>query len=204
MSDFFHPSIFFVSSAVLLCLLPGRIGRWLPPVASALAVISVLSMSSGVHDRITYLGLTLTMGRVDALSLVFAHVFAIQALIGFIYALHVEDKWQHVAASMYISGAFGCTFAGDFLTLFIFWEVMSVSSTFLVWLRRVDASTKAGIRYFLFHTFGGLLLLAGYLLRYKATGTYAFKSIMPSAAPHYDYLIILVFCVNAAVISHHT
>jgi multicomponent Na+:H+ antiporter subunit D len=152
---------------------------------------------------LTYLGLTLGLGRVDALATVFAHVFAIQALIGFIFALHVEDRWQHVAACMYIAGAFGCTFAEDYVTLFIFWELMSVASTFLVWLRRVPASTRAGIRYFLFHTLGGLLLLAGLLLRHQATGSFAFEAADPAAAQFYDMLIMLGFCVNAAVIPLH-
>ena len=139
----------------------------------------------------------------DALSMVFAHVFAIQALIGFIFALHVEDRWQHMAACLYIAGAFGCTFAGDYVTLFIFWELMSVSSTFLVWLRRVPASTRAGMRYFLFHVLGGLFLLAGLLLRYQATGTFAFEAADPGAARLWDILIMLGFCVNAAVIPLH-
>ena len=164
MIEFFHPSLFFVVCAAAVWLLPGRLGRWLPPVAAALAIASVLAMQPGAYTRFSYLGLTLGLGRVDSLSMVFAHVFAIQALIGFIFALHVEDRWQHVAACMYIAGAFGCTFAEDYVTLFIFWELMSVASTFLVWLRRMPASTRAGIRYFLFHILGGLLLLAGLLL----------------------------------------
>ena len=155
MNEFFHPSIFFIVCALVVWVLPGRIGRWLPPLAAALAIISVVGMPHGVFARIHYLNLELIMGRVDTLSIVFAHVFAIQALIGFIYALHVDDRWQHMAACMYIAGSFGCVFAGDFATLFIFWEMMSISSTFLVWLRRADASTMAGIRYFLFHILGG-------------------------------------------------
>ena len=156
-------------------------------------------MPHGTFLQLTYLGLGLSLGRVDALSMVFAHVFAIQALIGFIYALHVEDRWQHVAACLYIAGAFGCAFAGDYVTLFIFWELMSVSSTFLIWLRRVPASTRAGMRYFLFHAMGGLFLLAGLLLRYQATGTFAFEAADPGAARLWDILIMLGFCVNAAV-----
>jgi len=202
-TEFLHPSLFFVACAAAVWLLPGRLGRWLPPVAAALAISSVLAMQPGTYTRFNYLGLTLGLGRVDALSTVFAHVFAIQALIGFIFALHVEDRWQHVATCMYIAGAFGCTFAEDYVTLFIFWELMSVASTFLVWLRRVPASTRAGIRYFLFHILGGLLLLAGLLLRHQATGTFAFEAADPAAARFYDTLIMLGFCVNAAVIPLH-
>ncbi len=201
--DFVHPSIFFVACAAAVWVLPGRLGRWLPPAAAALAIAAVLGMQPGSYARIPYLGLTLGMGRVDALATVFAHVFAIQALIGFIFALHVEDRWQHVAACMYIAGAFGCTFAADYVTLFIFWELMSVASTFLIWLQRAPASTRAGIRYFLFHILGGLLLLAGLLLRHQATGSFAFDAVDPAGARFYDTLILLGFCVNAAVIPLH-
>lgn len=203
MNAFFHPSIVFVACALAVWVLPGRVGRWLPPVASALAIVFVLAMPSGTFMQLGYLGFNLTMGRVDALSMVFAHVFAIQALIGFIYALHVEDRWQHMASSLYIAGAFGCTFAGDYLTLFIFWELMSVSSTFLVWLRRAPASTKAGMRYLLFHILGGLFLLGGLLLRYQVTHDFAFVAVDPSAARYYDILIMIGFCVNAAVVPLH-
>lgn len=202
-SDFLHPSLFFLVCAGLVWLLPGKLGRWLPPLAGALAILAVLSMRHGDYAHFRYLGLDLGAGRVDALAVVFAHVFAIQALIGFIYALHVEDKWQHMAACLYIAGAFGCLFANDFVVLFIGWELMSVSSTFLVWLRRCPASTGAGIRYFLFHTLGGLCVLAGLLLRHQALGTWAFTAIDPASAQYFDYLIMVGFCVNAAVIPLH-
>lgn len=203
MTEFIHPAIMFAGCAILVLFLPVKIGRWFPPIAASIAVFCVVNMPQGSFATVNYLGMTMKLGRVDALSLVFAHVFAIQAVIGFIFAFHIEDRAQHVAACMYITGAFGSVFAADYPTLFIFWELMSVSSTFLVWLRRAPASTKAGFRYFLFHTFGGLLLLAGLLLRYKATGSWAFDAVLPADAKYYDYLTMLGFCVNAAVIPLH-
>lgn len=203
MSAFIHPSLFFIACALVVWALPSRLTRWVPILAAGFAVSAVLSMVPGSYAKIPYLGLGLNLGRVDKLSMVFAHVFAIQALIGFVFAFHVKDKWQHIAAAMYIAGAFGCTFAGDFVALFIFWELMSVSSTFLVWLNRNPASIKAGMRYFLFHTLGGLLLLAGLLLKYRATGSFAFEAADPAVTHLYDVLIMLGFCVNAAVIPLH-
>ena len=66
-----------------------------------MAIASVVALTLGPDGprdlaSIHYLGQTLSLGRVDALSLVFAHVFAIQSLIGFIYALHVPDRGQHM------------------------------------------------------------------------------------------------------------
>ena len=202
-SGFIHPSLFFAALAALLLVWRGQSYKWLLPLPGILAILAVVSMKSGTYASFDYLGLKLTMGRVDRLSIIFAHVFAIQATIGFVYAMHVKDRAQHVAAAMYVGGSFGCTFAGDYLTLFIFWEIMSVASTFLVWLARNPLSTRAGFRYFLFHIMGGLFLLAGMLLRYKAVGNFDFLPVAQGAALYYDYLILIGFCVNAAVVPLH-
>ncbi len=207
LSNFFHPSIGFFAAAMLLLLVKSenhKVWRWLLPLPPVLAIIAVIFlMKDGVHGVHRYLGLELTFGRVDKLSLVFANIFAIQSLIGMIYAMHLKDRAQHFAACFYVGGAFGCVFAGDYVTLFIFWEMMSVASTFLVWLNRSERSTRAGFRYFLFHILGGLFLLAGMLLRHNALGTFAFTPVAPGAAQFYDYMIMIGFCVNAAVLPLH-
>ena len=38
MNEFFHPAIFLIVCALVVWVLPGRIGRWLPPLAAALAI----------------------------------------------------------------------------------------------------------------------------------------------------------------------
>ncbi len=208
---FLHPSIGFLALALVMAFLKNehyQAWRWLllaPPVVAIASVVALTMGPDGPRDlaSLQYLGQTLRLGRVDALALVFAHVFAIQSLIGFIYALHVPDRGQHMAACLYVAGGFGCVFAGDYLTLFIFWEIMSIGSVFLVWLRRTPQSTAAGFRYFLFHIFGGLFLLGGLLLRHAAIGTFAFTAVAPDAARYFDYIILIGFLVNAAFVPLH-
>ena len=142
-SDFIHPSWAFIALALIVPLLKGTWWRGLLLVPPTIALAAVVSMSSGAHGLVTYLGLDLVLGRVDRLSVVFGHVFAIQSLVAMIYAFHVKERAHHAAACLYVAGAFGCVFAGDYLTLFIFWELMSVASTFLVWLNRRAASTRS-------------------------------------------------------------
>ena len=204
-TEFFHPAWAFIALALALpWMKPEKKGwGWLLLVPPVIALVAVIRMDHGRYGLVSYLGADLVLGRVDKLSVVFASVFAIQSLIGMIYAMHLKSRGHHAAASLYVAGAFGCVFAGDYLTLFIFWELMSVSSTFLVWLNRRDSSVQAGFRYFLFHTLGGLFLLGGLLLRWKATGTLAFDAIDPAGAQLYDWLILTGFCVNAAVVPLH-
>jgi Formate hydrogenlyase subunit 3/Multisubunit Na+/H+ antiporter, MnhD subunit len=182
-SSFIHPALGFLALALILPVLPGRQWKWLLLLPPVIAIWSIFTVEPGVYGMVPYLGQQMIWGRVDKLSIVFAQVFAIMSLIGMFYALHVEDKAQHIAASLYVAGGFGCVFAGDYLTVFLFWELMSIGSTFLVFLNRTRESVLAGFRYFLYHTIGGLFLLGGMLLRYKATGTFAFEHILPTGAP---------------------
>ncbi|HBE95318.1 MAG TPA: Na(+)/H(+) antiporter subunit D [Desulfovibrio sp.] len=202
-SSFIHPALGFLALALILPFLPGRQWKWLLLLPPIIAIWSIFTVEPGVYGTIPYLGQQLIWGRVDKLSIVFAQVFAIMSLIGMVYAMHVEDKGQHIAASLYVAGGFGCVFAGDLLTVFLFWELMSIGSTFLVFLNRTRESVLAGFRYFLYHTVGGLFLLAGLLLRYKATGSFAFDLVAPTAGQYYDWLILIGFCVNAAVVPLH-
>ncbi|EPR43616.1 NADH/Ubiquinone/plastoquinone (complex I) [Desulfovibrio sp. X2] len=210
---FYHPAVAFIALAVALPFFPPRLfksWRLLLPIPAILAIWSVFSMEfmsdpASIHASLHWMGFTLNIGRVDALSLVFANVFAIQALLGFTYAFHVKEKAQHISAALYVGGAFGCVFAGDYLTLFAFWELMSVASTMLI-VTNCNANkraARAGLWYFLVHTAGGLLMLAGLLLRYKAIGTYSFDPVAPGNMQYYDWLILFGFGVNAAFIGLH-
>jgi len=116
-----------------------------------------------------------------------------------IYSLHVDDDAQHVAALTYAGAALGVTFAGDFLTLFLFWELMALSAALIVWLRRERAATAAGFRYLLVHVFGGLCLLGGIVLYWSHTGTLAFGDLSRDAGSAAFVLILIAFLLNAAV-----
>ncbi len=147
----------------------------------------------------SYLGFDLVFGKVDQLTRVFLHVFTIMALIGCIYGLHVKETGQHIAAFLYVAGSLGVTLCGDYVTLFIFWELMAVASTFLIWYRKKKRSVQAGFRYLLVHVTGGLILLAGIFLRYKNIHDLSFVRIAVEGASVADYLIMIGFMLNAAV-----
>ena len=194
-----HPAIFYILGAILTPFLKGKVKQTFILLIGAAAFLSVVSMPQGVYGVVRFLGQDLIFGRVDKLSLVFAHVFTLMAFIGFIYSLHIKDDGQHVAALLYVGGSIGATFAGDYVTLFIFWEIMAFASVFLVLFRRTKESVDAGYRYLLVHVVGGLFLLAGIVLRYGETGSFVFGPIAQEGATYTAYLIMIGFCLNAAV-----
>ena len=91
------------------------------------------------------------------------------------------------------------TFAGDLLSLYVFWELMAISSVLLVWLRRERSAVAAGFRYLLVHMFGGLVLLAGIVIHWSQTGSLAFDDMEAFSGGMAWTLILVAFLLNAAV-----
>ena len=197
-----HPSAILLAGAVILPCLPKAWRKIFLVLVPLLAFADVVSMQghNGVFGSLRFLDATMIFGRVDALSMVFAYIMSLMCIIGTVYGLHVENPLEQSAAWVYVAGSLGVIFCGDYLTLFLFWEIMAFSSVFLVWFRRRKESLATGYRYLLVHTAGGLMLLAGIVLRYKATGgDMSFGPIGVDSPQLYTWLILAGFLLNAAV-----
>jgi multicomponent Na+:H+ antiporter subunit D len=197
--EWVHPGLLLIAGAWILPFCKGATKRALMILLPAAAVVDCVLIQPGTHGVVRFLGQELVFGRADRLSLVFSCVFALVALIGMVYSLHVNDDAQHVAALTYAGAALGAVFAGDFLSLFLFWELMAISAAGIVLLRRQPAAVAAGFRYLLIHTFGGLCLLAGIALHWTRTGSLTFADLSPYAGSAAFALILIAFLVNAAV-----
>ena len=128
-----------------------------------------LGLESGDHAQFELFGLTLTLVRVDGLSRIFVVIFHIAALLASIYSLYLRDHFQPLLGVFYAGASLGVVLAGDFWTLFLFWEVAAVASAALVWMRRSRRSLGAGLRSLAMQMVSGVLLLAGIvLLRHDA------------------------------------
>ncbi len=196
-----HPATYYLIGALLLPVAKRfNAMKALLIAVPVLAFLQVLQMPiPSTFGVVHYLGFDLIFGRADKLTYVFLNVFTLMGIIGCIYSWHVEEAGQHIAAFLYVAGALGVTLAGDYLTLFIFWELMAVASTFLVWYRRQEKSLKAGFRYLLVHVTGGLILFAGIFLRYQHLHDLHFDRILVENAGLAEYLIMIGFALNAAV-----
>ena len=191
-----HPTLLFFAGAGLLWALPliGRRALILLVPASAFFVISQLE--PGTYFSYQLFGFDLDLLRVDKLSKVFGYVFTLNAFGCFLFAQHLKDRYEHTAALTYIGAALGAVFAADLISLYLFWEIMAVTSTFLVLARKTERAYGAAFRYVMAHIFGGLCLLAGILLQINATGSVAFDGFDLAGLP--TYLILIGFLVNAA------
>src|SRR5690606_38301718 len=161
-----------------------------------LALVQIYTLGLGSWGHYEFLGLTLEVTRIDPLARIFGIVFALAGLMGMIYSLHVKDTVQHLAALIYIGAAIGAVFAGDMITLFVFWELTAIASAFLIFASRTEASYKAGMRYLLIQVTSGVILLAGIILYYRETGSVAFTYIGLGGIA--SALILIAFGIKSA------
>jgi multicomponent Na+:H+ antiporter subunit D len=171
------PFIVFLAGSLAVALARGRARGVLLVLIPLVSGLQLAGMQEGQLLTVQVMGLELVPWRVDRLSLLFAWVFHIAAFIGIVYSLHVRDPVQHVAGLLYAGSALGAVFAGDLMSLFVFWELLTVSSVFLIWARRTPAALAAGFRYLVIQLVSGLIMLAGVLLHYVETGSLAFGHI---------------------------
>ena len=196
MTDAVPPVLIFVLGALALPLIPGRLkSAWLLFIP-VIGFINLLYLGEGIHFKFDFLEYQLVLGRVDKLSLIFAYIFHLISFIAILYALHVKDNLQQMAGLMYAGSALGAVFAGDLFTFFVFWEMLTVTSIFLIWSRRTKAALGAGYRYLLVHAAGGLCLLAGIVIHVSQTGSIGFD-YLGLYGPG-SYFIFLGFGLNCA------
>ncbi len=196
MTDAVPPVIIFVVGALLVPFIPARLkSAWLLLIP-VIGFLNLMVLGQGTHFEINFLDYHLVLGRVDKLSLLFAYIFHLISFIAILYALHVKDNLQQMAGLLYAGSALGAIFAGDLFTFFVFWEMLTVFSIFLIWARRTEAALASGYRYLLVHAAGGLCLLAGIVIHVNQTGSIQFD-YMGLNGPG-SYLIFLGFGLNCA------
>jgi multicomponent Na+:H+ antiporter subunit D len=123
-------------------------------------------------------------------------VFHIAAVISITYSLHVKDTVQQVAGMLYAGSALGAVFAGDLLTLFVFWELLALTSVFLIWARKTPRAYVVGMRYLIIQIFSGVLLLIGVLFYAAEKGTLDFQYIGLEGI--YGWLIFFAIGIKCA------
>lgn len=163
-------AIFFIG-AVLAAFTRGAPQKLVLIATPIISFFNLLNLGAGNSFEYSFMGMDLVLVYQDKLSMLFGYLFHIAALIGVIYALHVKDKLQHIAALGYAGCAIGAVFSGDWISLFLFWEGLALTSVFLILARRTARSYRSAMRYLIFQVLSGVLLFAGALMLIQAGET---------------------------------
>lgn len=189
-----HPALWLILGGLVLGFLRGApralLSLGLPLVAAWL----LWGIPEGIYGGMHLLDYTLDVLRVDRLSRLFALVFLLALFVGSVYALGQRSRVEVPAAFVYGGGAVGAVLAGDLLTLFLFWELMAISSALVICAGGRDAY-PAAMRYLMVHLFGGVLLTAGISAHLADGGSLQLVAMQTDSIGH--WMILAGFLVNA-------
>ncbi len=196
MADFlFSPGLWLILGGLFFAITDRRAWLLLIVVAPLLALLTVWLMPFDAVWSVSFLGHELQPVKSTATGRLFATVFSLMALAGGIFAWRIASRLELTAAYAYAGSAVCVTFAGDLLTLFVFWELMALGSTLVLWAASTEAARKASIRYLQLHLFGGMLLICGIAGHVITTGSVLFEPMQADTLAH--WLILAGFLLNA-------
>ena len=196
MIELIPTAFLFFAAALLVAALPMALRNILLVGVPLLAGWQVWTLPEGMLSQVGLFGFELELMRVDALSRMFALIFCLAAFLGNLYAAHVKDTVQQVAALLYAGSAIGAVFAGDLIALFFYWEGTAIASVFLIWARRTEGAYHTGLRYLVIQVGSGVILLAGTVLYHAETGSVVFdRMVLGSPA---TWAIFLAFGIKCA------
>ena len=150
----------------------------------------------GEFVLIPFFGFDLEFMRLDRLSRIFVLIFCLAAFLGNLFAWHLRDTIQQVAALAYAGSAIGAALSGDMISLFFYWEGTAIASVFLIWARGTEGSYWTGMRYLIIQITSGVILIAGVALFYADTGSIAFEKMELGSLA--TWLIFLSFGMKCA------
>lgn len=195
--------VFLVAAAV------ATVDRWVAHAVGAVVSLAalpwILTVPAGAHLPVRAFGATpfgfdVVLFAVDPVSRAVGAVFALVALANVLYAYGAGASTHQTATTLtYIGASLGAVFAGDWLTLVIWWELMAAAATALLW--QSVSSVRAGYRYAIYHQLGGVALVAGVFLQYTRTGTFLMSDGVVSGLPL--LLVVLGVGMNAGFLGFH-
>ena len=191
----FPPGLIMMIGALLIPFLP-HIIRQIYMMVLILVSAYALTLGFGIHSKIDVMDIEFIIFQSDSLTLPFAIIFHIAAILNVIYGAHEKHWNQHVAIMSYSGAAIAAVHAGDLFTLFIWWEATAFTSVFLILASKTERSYKSAFRYILIQVGSGMFLLAGAILLMSETGSAEFRNFDINSL--YGQLIFIAFGIKAA------
>ena len=169
--EFFPPALILLTAAFLAVISRPNARTIILLAAPLITLWAIWSLPDGVLLTTRFLGYPIEPLEVSPIRRMFATVFTIMVFAGVLFSFRTGKTAEITAATAYGAGAVGVSFAGDLITLFIWWEMMAIFSTIVIWCGGTEASRRAGIRYAMMHLLSGIMLKIGIEGVYVHTGS---------------------------------
>ena len=196
MSDLLSPALILLLSALLTGLLRGHLRSAVVLLAPLVTLYAIWQVPDGVAGTLPFLDYYIEPVEGSAIRRLFATIFALMSFAGGLYAFRHASWHELAAAQAYAAGAIGVCFSGDLISLFIYWEMMALFSTIIVWCGGTPAARAAGVRYAIMHLLGGIILKVGIVGVVIQTGSIDIQAMQ--ATNFATWMMLIGILINAA------
>ena len=195
MCSIFHPGLLLIISGLLIPFLQGSKRTLFILIIPCILLFITWNISFSNNCSFQYFGYELILINLDSLSRLFITVFLITVFTTGFFCCKQASSIELSTAYVYAGSAISVVLAGDLISLFIFWELMALASTLLIWSSKNEKSYKAGMRYISIHLLGGVILMCGIAGYAYETHSIAFTHIQLNSLS--TWLILCGFLLNA-------
>ena len=195
MINFIPPGLVLIVIGLILPFISMQARKILAIIAPIITLLLVIQIPDGVILKGEFLSYSLEIIEGDKLSRLFGIIFGIMTLGGVIFAINSAKPTELAFGYIYAGSAIGVAFAGDLITMFVFWEIMAIGSTMVIWNGQSEEARKAGLRYALVHFMGGVILMIGIIGHIFETGSSEFTAMQADSWPR--WLMLIGFLINA-------
>ncbi|HZH69171.1 MAG TPA: putative monovalent cation/H+ antiporter subunit A [Flavobacteriaceae bacterium] len=189
--------------AIIAALLPLGLFVYFSSFISQIASGEVVSTQ---YKWVPTYGVNLSF-TLDGISLLFALMITGIGFLVFVYTASYLKGHKYLDRfygylGLFMGAMLGLVLSDNLISLFVFWELTSISSFFLIGFNNSEKSSRKSALVALGVTgFGGVLLLAGALLLGNITGTYTISEMLDqtdSIANSAYYVPVLLLFFGAA------
>ncbi len=178
-------------------------------ISFAASVVAFITPFSSEPNQVSWIDLGKTFQipigvAVDPIAkvmlLIVTGVGALIHIYSLVYMEHDEAKDRFFGAlSLFMFSMLGIVLADNFVMMFIFWELVGVSSYLLIghWYQR-DSAAKAANKAFMTNRIGDFGFMLGILLVWNMTGAISFQGIQSNIAAltaNPTYLTVAALCI---------
>ena len=129
--------------------------------------------------------------KLDGLSLLFALLITGIGTLVILYSCYymsIADEKLHkfyIFLLIFMSAMLGIVLSDNLLSMYMFWEMTSVSSFLLIsYWHENDASRKGALKSLIITVFGGVLMLGGIFVLHRITGSFNISEIIEYSNNH--------------------
>ncbi len=191
------PAFMLIATALVIPFIRGFLRSAVLLLVPLLTLLVILLWPENTQITSEFLDYKLTIVNKTVWSTIFGVIFCIMAFAGNLFALRQATSLELSAAMFYAGSALGVIFAGDLLTLFVFWELMAIGSTLILVAAGTSFASRAAFRYIMMHLLGGVILMTGITLYIAQTGNIEFVNMTKQLDNPAVWFILVGFLLNA-------